>query len=51
MIQKDVKSIKFTSGYVWTLDNNGKVHQFAILKKYDNDKNLVNVALGDKKEV
>jgi hypothetical protein len=36
MIQKDVKSVKFTTGYIWTLDKNGKVYQLPILKKFDN---------------
>ncbi len=37
MIQKDVKQVKFTAGYIWTLDKNNKVYQWPILKKYDKD--------------
>jgi hypothetical protein len=49
MIQSDVKCVRSTFGYLWTLDNKGKVYQHAILKKFDKNNNLVQVDLGPKK--
>lgn len=51
MIQKDVASVKFTSGYIWTLDKHGKVYQFPIIKKYDNKNNLIEKGIGQRREV
>lgn len=51
MIQKDVKSVKFTSGYIWTLDKDGKVHQFPILKKFDQNNNMIEKSIGERREV
>ena len=35
MLQKDIKSVRFTTGYIWTLDNGGRVYQWPIIKKFD----------------
>lgn len=45
-MQNNVKSVRFTSGYIWTLDKQGKVYQFSILKKYDKDNNLISKSIG-----
>ncbi len=37
MLQKDVKCVRFTSTYVWTLDKNGNVYQWPIVKKLNKD--------------
>ena len=49
MIQKDVKQIGFTAGYIWVLDNHEKVFQWPILKKFDENKNIQSYKLGDKR--
>jgi hypothetical protein len=49
MIQSNVKDVKFTSGYIWTLDKNDKVYQFPINKKFDNNNNLTEMSLGEKR--
>lgn len=49
MVQKDVKSVRFTSGYIWTLDKTGKVYQFPILKKFDQDNNLIEKSIGERR--
>ena len=30
LLQKDVKKVKFTNGYIWTLTKSGKVYQWPI---------------------
>ena len=46
MIQKDVKSVRFTSGYIWTLDKKGNVYQFPIQKKFDQNNNIIEKHIG-----
>lgn len=51
MIQKDVKSVRFTSGYIWTLDKNGRVYQLPIHKKFDNNGEVLEKSIGELREV
>lgn len=51
MIQKGVKTVRFTSSYIWTLDKNGNVYQWPITKKFDDRGNLLSKSLGEKREV
>jgi hypothetical protein len=41
MIEKDIKSMRFTNGFIWALGKNGKVYQWPILKKFDAENNVI----------
>ncbi len=49
MLQKDVQSVKFTAGYIWTLGKNGHVYQWPIIKKFDENNQIVSKQLGEKR--
>lgn len=51
MLQKDVQSVKFTSGYIWTLGKNGHVYQWPIIKKFDQNNQVISKQLGERREV
>lgn len=44
-IKSNVKTVRFTQGYLWVLDNSNQVHQWPIIKTVDSN-NLVKVTLG-----
>ena len=51
MLQKDVKQVKFTSGYIWTLTKSGQIYQFPIVKKFDENGRILEKKVGEKREV
>jgi hypothetical protein len=38
MLAKNVKEVKFTNGYIWTLTQDGEVIQYPIIKEFDSKK-------------
>lgn len=50
-LQEDVKSVKFTSGYIWTLTHDEKVYQWPVYKKFNENQELIEKQLGEKREV
>ena len=49
-IAKGVKEVKFTNGYIWTLNNKGEVLQYPIVKEFSG-KEVIGVKLGKVREV
>ena len=49
MLQKDVETIKFTNGYIWTLTKNKKVYQFPVKKLFDKNNELIGTEIGEKR--
>lgn len=40
-IQKNVKDVRFTNGYIWTLSKDNKVYQFPLIKKFNDKEEVV----------
>lgn len=40
-LQKNVKQVKFSSGYIWVLTNSGEVYQWPIIKKFDSNGKII----------
>ena len=51
LIQKGVKDVKFTNGYIWILATNNKVYQYPLVKTFDSNREVKRVKLGEKREV
>lgn len=49
-IAKGVKEVRFTNGYIWTLNNKGQVLQYPIIKEFSG-KEVTGVKLGKVREV
>ena len=50
-MQKDVRMVKFTNGYIWTLTKSGKVYQWPIERKFDSNNQLIEKKIGSTREV
>ena len=44
-----IKEVKFTQGYIWAITDSGKVYQWAIIKKFDDDKNIIDTKVGERR--
>lgn len=49
-LAKNIKDVKFTTGYIWTLDGSGKVHQYPIIKEIK-DNVVTGAKIGKSREV
>lgn len=48
---KGISEVKFTQGYIWVLTNKQEVIQYPIIKKFNDQKEVVEVKLGQPRTV
>jgi hypothetical protein len=50
-LAKNIKEVKFTTGYIWVLTHKKEVIQYPILKDFDAHNNIISRKLGQQRVV